>query len=412
MLIYCPECELQISDKAITCPHCGYPLKEDVIKSTKKRRSNRRKRLPNGFGQITELKDNSLRKPFRAMVTIGKTPTGRPIAKLLKPDAYFKTYNEAYAALVEYNKNPYDLEPDITIKELYEKWISKKMKELKSESSARGITSAWCYCSELYDMRVKDVRVRHIKGCIDDGVAIFNGKKHNTTKSIKNRIKSMFNQLLDYAIELEIVDHNYSKDFTLGFNIHDANSVKKKHIVFTEREMQTLWNNCENIKYVDMILIQCYSGWRPLELISIKINNVDLDNWTFKSGVKTDAGIDRTVPIHPRIRHFVKRYYDEAISINSEYLFNSTDKNPRYTSLIFTYDKYRNIFINIIKELNMNIDHRPHDGRKHFITMAKKYKLDEYAIKYIVGHTISDITESVYTERDVSWLESEIEKIE
>lgn len=37
MLIYCPECELQISDKAITCPHCGYPLKEDVIKSTKKK---------------------------------------------------------------------------------------------------------------------------------------------------------------------------------------------------------------------------------------------------------------------------------------------------------------------------------------------------------------------------------------
>lgn len=412
MLIYCPECELQVSDKAITCPHCGYPLKEDATKSTKKRRSNKRKRLPNGFGQITELKDNSLRKPFRAMVTVGKTPTGRPIAKLLKPDAYFKTYNEAYAALVEYNKNPYDLEPDITMKELYEKWISKKMKELKSESSARGITSAWCYCSELYDMRVKDVRVRHIKGCIDDGIAIFKGKKHSTTKSIKNRIKSTFNQLLDYAIELEIVDHNYSKDFTLDFNIHDASSIKKKHIVFTEREMQTLWNNCENIKYVDMILIQCYSGWRPLELISIKINSVDIDNWTFKSGVKTDAGIDRTVPIHPRIRHFVKKYYDEAISINSEYLFNSTDKNPRYTSHIFTYDKYRNIFINIIKELNMNIEHRPHDGRKHFITMAKKYKLDEYAIKYIVGHTITDITESVYTERDITWLASEIEKIE
>ena len=25
-LIKCPECELQVSDKAITCPHCGYPL--------------------------------------------------------------------------------------------------------------------------------------------------------------------------------------------------------------------------------------------------------------------------------------------------------------------------------------------------------------------------------------------------
>ena len=25
-LIKCPECDLQVSDKAISCPHCGYPL--------------------------------------------------------------------------------------------------------------------------------------------------------------------------------------------------------------------------------------------------------------------------------------------------------------------------------------------------------------------------------------------------
>jgi hypothetical protein len=25
-LINCPECEARISDKAVACPHCGYPL--------------------------------------------------------------------------------------------------------------------------------------------------------------------------------------------------------------------------------------------------------------------------------------------------------------------------------------------------------------------------------------------------
>lgn len=43
--------------------------------------------------------------------------------------------------------------------------------------------------------------------------------------------------------------------------------------------------------------------------------------------------------------------------------------------------------------------------------MAKKSEVDEYAIKYIVGHKISDITERVYTERNVEWLKSEMEKI-
>lgn len=42
--------------------------------------------------------------------------------------------------------------------------------------------------------------------------------------------------------------------------------------------------------------------------------------------------------------------------------------------------------------------------------MAKKYKPDEYAIKYLIGHKIDDITERVYTQRDPSWYREEIEK--
>lgn len=42
MLITCPECELQVSDKAYTCPHCGYPLKtaqKEYKPSTKRLKS-------------------------------------------------------------------------------------------------------------------------------------------------------------------------------------------------------------------------------------------------------------------------------------------------------------------------------------------------------------------------------------
>ena len=105
MLIKCPECELQVSDKATACPHCGYPM-QPTVKRKPRVKSNKRRRLPNGFGQISEIKNRNLRNPFRAMVTVGKTPEGRPICKPLKPESYFPTYNDAYAALVEYNKNP------------------------------------------------------------------------------------------------------------------------------------------------------------------------------------------------------------------------------------------------------------------------------------------------------------------
>jgi ribosomal protein L37E len=70
-LIQCPECQLQVSDKALACPHCGYPLNRTVIQNNYKKRA-RRKRLPNGFGSITEIKGKNLRNPFWTRVCVGK----------------------------------------------------------------------------------------------------------------------------------------------------------------------------------------------------------------------------------------------------------------------------------------------------------------------------------------------------
>ena len=43
--------------------------------------------------------------------------------------------------------------------------------------------------------------------------------------------------------------------------------------------------------------------------------------------------------------------------------------------------------------------------------MAKKANVNEYAIKKIVGHEISDITERIYTDRDPDWIKHEMLKI-
>lgn len=410
MLIKCPECELPISDKAIACPHCGYPI--DKAAARKPRTSNKRRRLPNGFGDICEIKNRRLRKPFRAMVTVGRTPEGKLIRKPLKPDAYFATYNEAYEALVEYNKNPYDLDDSITIEELYERWSDQYFKTLKSQSSARTIRSAWSYCSSVAKMRVTDLRARHIKGCMDSGYKLDGGEKVFPSAGTKARMKSMFNLMLDYAVEYELVDRNYARTFNISDDIIDEKeSSKRGHMPFTDKEIEILWNNVDTTQYVDVILIQCYSGWRPQELGLLKLENVDLKNWTFTGGMKTEAGTNRVVPIHPRIRHLVVQKYKEAQELGSEYLINCVDTRTHRSSLTFTYDKYQKRFVKIRDELKLNPQHRAHDGRVHFVTMAKKYKVDEYAIKRIVGHSITDITEKVYTKRDLEWLETEIKKI-
>lgn len=408
MLVKCPECELQVSDKAISCPHCGYPTKQTGI--SKRRSAKKRMRLPNGFGRIYEIKNKNLRNPFRVMVTVGHDEFGRPIGKALKPQAYFPTYNDAYVALVEYNKNPYDLNPSITVSELYSKWSKEYFKTLKSLSSERTITAAWKYCSSVYNMRAVDIRARHIKGCMEEGTAIVKGEEKHPSASVKSRIKSVFNLMLDYALEYEIVDRNYARTFEISKDIiRQRENAKRGHIPFTDEEIQKLWDNADKMEYVDVVLIQCYTGWRPQELGLIELANVDLQAETMIGGIKTEAGTNRVVPIHSRIKKLVEKRYNEAVKLGSKYLINCTDGSKISSTL--TYDKYSGRFIKIRDRLGLNPEHRPHDGRMHFITMAKKCGVDEYAIKYIVGHAINDITEKVYTKRDVEWLKTEIEKI-
>ena len=389
MLIKCPECELQVSDKALSCPHCGMPMTK--IRPAAKRPSNKRRRLPNGFGQIYEIKGRYLRKPFRVKVTVGKTTDGKYIQKYLKPESYFETYNDAYTALLEYNKNPYDLAPSLLLYELYDRWSKEYFAKLKSTSSQRTVKSAWDKCSALYNMRVSDIRARHIKSVMDECA----------TAGIKSRVKSMFNLMLDYALEYEIVDKNYARTFNISDDIvEERENMKNAHISFTEAELETLWKYKDD-RTARIVLIQCYSGWRPQELGLLRRENINLDEMTFTGGMKTEAGTNRTVPIHEKIKGLVIDAYNEG----NEYLL--TDENGQ----LLTYDKLRHRFEKMIKTLRLNPDHRAHDGRKTFVTLAKKYNCDEYAIKYMVGHAINDLTEKVYTERDSEFLKTEITKI-
>lgn len=407
MLKNCPECGLQVSDKALACPHCGYPMTPNINKPRKVR--NKRKRLPNGFGQISEIRGRNLKRPFRVQLTVGKDENGRPICRSLKPNAYFKTYNDAYAALLEFNKNPYDLQTVMTVKELYSRWSAEHFKTI-TISGIRIIEAAWAYCSPLYDMDIRLVKTKHIKECMEYGRLDAAGEVKLPSSVTQTRMKSLLSRLFDYAIEYEFADRNYARSFHLGKDVTgDASTAQKPHIAYTDEEINLLWTMVGKSTCADMVMVQCYSGWRPSELFDLRTENINIEEWTFSGGMKTKAGKNRIVPIHSKIQNIVLRHYQQACSFQREYLFARTygKKAPAK----YVYSEFAKEYSELLTLLGLNQDHRPHDGRKHFVTQAKKYRVNEYAIKRIVGHAISDITEKIYTERDVGWLAEEMEKI-
>lgn len=403
MLTTCPECNSQVSDKALMCPHCGFPLQRRVPAPQSQSHKRPRQKLPNGFGQITKITNQRLRKPFRAMVTVGVTPEGRPISKILRPQGYFRTYNEAYRAIMEYHDKPCDLSQSITMEQLHDLWRKDKKGHI-TLSSLQEYDSVWKYCSSVYPIPIQDIRVRDLKICLANGSITIGDETRTASVNIRRKMKILFNQLFDYAVENEITSRNVAR----MFNLHeDAEPAVRAHIPYTEEEVAILDAHVSEYPIIEMLQIQFYSGWRPGELCDLLVSNVDLENKCFTGGKKTRNGINRTIPIHSKIFPLVEKHYHHAVESGNEHLFCDNRKKPRH----ITYETFSNKYRKLIKELGLNPLHRAHDGRVHFVTTAKKANMDEYAIKRIVGHAITDLTERVYTYRNIEWLRSELEKI-
>lgn len=395
MLKNCPECNNIVSDKAYACPHCGFPFEKNISKSP--RRSSKRRRLPNGFGQITELKGRNLARPFRAMITVGFTNEGRPIQKLLKPHAYFETYNDAYEALLKYNKNPYSFDSSMTLEQLYEKWYPEYIKTIDPKTTLY-IRPAWNRFKPLWNIKLNDLRRFHIKELLTET---------QTSPTNINYMKRLINLMLDYAVEYEIIEKNIARDIDMASAlINKENIHKTTHKDFNFDELGVLLSAKDNFIFSKLILIQCFMGWRPNELLNIKKSDLNIKEWYIEAGMKTESGKNRKVPVHSAIRDLVMYFYN--INTNSPMLFNyyiAGEYRP------ISYVAYKNNFLKTLAKLNINIDHKLHDPRVTFITLCKKYNVDEYAIKYMAGHAIKDITEEVYTRRTMEWLHQEIEKI-
>ena len=76
--------------------------------------------------------------------------------------------------------------------------------------------------------------------------------------------------------------------------------------------------------------------------------------------------------------------------------------------LIGIYSGWRPQELSILKVSNIDME----TGTRHtFITKAKACNMDEYILKLIVGHSIEDITEKVYTHRTIEQLKAEMDKI-
>ena len=158
---------------------------------------------------------------------------------------------------------------------------------------------------------MKELRIPLLKKVINDTYVLEtddagNIKVIEASAGTKSRMKNIINEMYDYAVEHEIVFENYAREFILDKSIMEELRKPQKEVkIFTKQEEEILWDDFQ-FEETDMILISLYSGLRPKELAELKIRNIDLEFGTMKGGLKSDAGKDRIIPIHPCIRKLVE----------------------------------------------------------------------------------------------------------
>ena len=329
-------------------------------------------KLPNNFGSVYKLSGNR-RRPYIARVTVGYNNNGLQNFKVI---GYYATKEEGLAALSEYNTTPYDLDiKDITFQEIYSRWLKSKRKKIENSSLKLYMSVYKNHCQNLHDKKFISIRKKDIQNLIDECQCGY---------TIKKYIKGLCNQLFCFADELDVpIVKNYAKFVELG-----SFSQSSLHINIKEEEIEKLWKNL-NIEDVDLALILIYTGLRPNELLNIKKANVFLKENYMIGGSKTQAGKDRIIPIHFKIKVLIENRFCNP----TNYLMaNSINKKLTYINFKERWDK-------MMKKVGLN--YLPYDCRHTCATRLDNFNANKICTKLILGHKIADVTDGVYTHKNI-----------
>lgn len=343
-------------------------------------------RNPNGYGSVVKLSGNR-RKPFVVRKTMGYDDRAYPIYAII---GYYPSRKEAMIALAEYNHDPYDIEMSkITFSKLFEKWSKQEFQKM-SKSLVSAHKAAYKYCSSLYDLMYKDIKKFQMQECIDNC-----GKSYATEANIKN----LFVALDKFAYDNDIIDKCYSANLTSR-----EKEVQTQRVIFTTEEIQTLWEHVGEFG-VDETLFMLYTGCRLSEMLTMRCENVDLEQGFMSGGVKSAAGKNRMIPIHEKLLPIVKNHLS-----GETYLFAIDTSDSRCDDIDTARKNAFKKSWASVKSL-LNAEHTTHECRHTFRSKMDSSGANKVCIDLIMGHKSKDVGERVYTHKTLQELKEAISKL-
>ena len=265
----------------------------------------------------------------------------------------------------------------ITLRQLFNEWLPIHSQSI-TISAVKSYHIAFKHISNIADMPITDIHFQHLQNVINS--MHVKGLSYSSCK----KVRTLLNQLFNYAIIKDYPITNYALHLNLGPNMP---TIKRR--VFTRQQINKLW--VIDTPYSHMILILLYTGLRIGELLNLRRQDINRrSSYLIIRHAKTKAGEGRIIPIHHRIMPLIEQIYCGV----DDYLFT------------ISYTTFRKHFQDIMKQLNCK--HTIHDTRHTFTSLLDSVASPK-ALRSLLGHKQGDITTRVYTHKTIRELRKSIE---
>lgn len=386
-----PCCQKEIPDGASFCPWCGKKQPEAAPQQRKKRRR------PKGSGSVYQKKDEGRVKSW-----VARSGNGEMIGS-------FETSAEAILALDDYNaKHTSVARLRYTFGDVYGKWKELHYKDI-GPKGRDSYERAFAKASELHKRPMRELKTEDYQAVI---TALADAGK---SRSMCEKQRQLFSQLCKWAMQNDIITINYAEGLRLP-----APSPKKERTL-TDDELNKIkavaddnskGNRFRQVAQFAMVLT--YTGMRIDELLSMRRDDVHLNEGYMIGGEKTDAGRQRVIPILEPIRMIVAEWM--LCSLDSEFLL------PTSTGRKKNADTVEHSFRRLMIVLGINPDPEkvgrkemgelitPHSLRRTAATRLVEGKAEPTAVQAILGHADFSTTADYYTSHNVEYLTEEMKK--
>lgn len=345
-------------------------------------------RRANGTGSVTKLQGNR-RRPYVAKVS-QRDRYGFVVQKNL---GYYEKASDAQQALEEYNRAkeagtaPAVDKLSLTVGQVFEGWKEREYRKLKP-ASIRSHNAAWNKrVSRFSGWKIREVGLDDWQSILDED------EDAGRSQSTINNDAMLMKALCAYAMERDII----GKDYTKYLDIPSVGA-KKARDALNDLQLNRLKELAgSGFLWADTALMLCYTGFRVSEFLALTRFSYNAKEGYLQGGLKTEAGKNRIVPVHPTIAPYLRAW----LAKGGERIICDESGGEISTHV------YRAEFAKVAAEIGAP-GATPHWCRHTFATLLHNAGADPMTTKWLLGHSTSADITAHYTHQTIKVLRDAI----